>query len=196
MLSLLAFLHLDHYWIATWGAWLVVVSLLSAPFWFNPQTFDGKNVVVRGRHSRCASARCRRCFAAEQRTDLPLSDAASFSCVSGFVPLTGAASSVPGGLHGVAGVDARQLRRRRQVHVGVLEPRAGAARPQHAAGPGKSCSHASSPPCCMMPARASPGSAGATASVATLSGRSRARSASRQDHVSKVVACGRTRRET
>ncbi len=47
MLSLLALLNLDHYWIATWGAWLVVVCLLSAPFWFNPQTFDGKNVVVR-----------------------------------------------------------------------------------------------------------------------------------------------------
>ena len=47
MLVLLALLHLQHYWIATWGAWLVVVSLLSAPFWFNPQTFDSKTVAVR-----------------------------------------------------------------------------------------------------------------------------------------------------
>ena len=52
MLSLLALLHIQHYWIATWGAWLVVVCLLSAPFWFNPQTFDGKNVVVRRPHMR------------------------------------------------------------------------------------------------------------------------------------------------
>ncbi len=59
MLSLLALLHLQHYWIATWGAWLVVVCLLSAPFWFNPQTFDSKNVVVRllfARHSQPPAA--------------------------------------------------------------------------------------------------------------------------------------------
>ena len=48
LLILLGVLELQRYVLLTWGAWLVAVTLLVAPFWFNPQTFSMSKTTVRG----------------------------------------------------------------------------------------------------------------------------------------------------
>lgn len=47
LLILLGLLRLDSYVMSTWGAWLVALTLLVAPFWFNPQTFSMSKTTVR-----------------------------------------------------------------------------------------------------------------------------------------------------
>lgn len=40
LLIIMLAVHAPSYASTTWGAWLVVVSVLFAPFWFDPQTFQ------------------------------------------------------------------------------------------------------------------------------------------------------------
>ena len=55
LLLLLALLSFQDYVVSTWGPWLIAITLLIAPFWFNPQTFSlGKTTVrTRCRHTVC-----------------------------------------------------------------------------------------------------------------------------------------------
>ena len=46
LLLLLALLNFQDYVVATWGPWLIAVTLLIAPFWFNPQTFSLSKTTV------------------------------------------------------------------------------------------------------------------------------------------------------
>lgn len=45
MAVMLAFLGIPDYVMATWGTWLVAISLTVAPFWFNPATFRVSSVM-------------------------------------------------------------------------------------------------------------------------------------------------------
>ena len=46
LLILLALLRMPSYFMHTWGAWLVALTLLVAPFWFNPETFNMSKTTV------------------------------------------------------------------------------------------------------------------------------------------------------
>ena len=46
LLLLLALLNFQDYVVSTWGPWLIAITLLIAPFWFNPQTFSLSKTTV------------------------------------------------------------------------------------------------------------------------------------------------------
>lgn len=52
LLLLLALLSFHDYVVSTWGPWLIAITLLIAPFWFNPQTFSLSKTTVRPRYPR------------------------------------------------------------------------------------------------------------------------------------------------
>ena len=47
LLLLLALLSFQDYVVSTWGPWLIAITLLVSPFWFNPQTFSLTKTTVR-----------------------------------------------------------------------------------------------------------------------------------------------------
>ena len=47
LLVLLALLRFQDYVVSTWGPWLIAITLLVSPFWFNPQTFSLSKTTVR-----------------------------------------------------------------------------------------------------------------------------------------------------